>query len=144
MRTLAVGRGPHLDAEDLLRRRRPRAVRAAFITSSALVVLVVLGVLLPVLGFIGAAAAATVGVLRVPVAGIAGALAVGYLLAAVLLLVCVRRRSGAVAWVLGVAAVVSALLVSVWPIVAVSLSGVEQVQDVIPFIRDLVARVADR
>ena len=144
MRTLPVGRGPHLDAENLLRRRRPRAVWAACITSGALVVLVVLGVLLPILGFIGAADAATAGVLRVPVGGIAGALAVGYLLALVLLLLCARRRNGAVAWVLGVAAVISALLVSVWPIVAVALSGVGQVQDVIPFIQDLIARVANR
>ncbi|GAA2754447.1 hypothetical protein [Amnibacterium kyonggiense] len=144
MRTVPIGRGPRLDAENLLHHRRPRAVWAAFITSTVLVVIAVVGVLLPILGFIGAAVAATAGVLRVPVGGIVGAIAIGYVLALVLLVFCVRRTNGAAAWVLGVAAVISALAVSVWPIVAVALSGVAQVQDVEPFIQELIARVLNR
>ncbi|MGT2426749.1 hypothetical protein [Amnibacterium kyonggiense] len=82
--------------------------------------------------------------LHVPVGGIAGAVAIGYLLAVVLLVCCVRRSNGAAAWVLGAAAVVSALVVSVWPVVAVAMSGVAQAQDVVPFIHGLITRVLHR
>jgi hypothetical protein len=125
-------------------RRRPRAVWAAFITSLVVAVLVVAGVLLPVLGLIGTAAGVTAGALRVPVGPIVLAAAVGYLLAIALLALCVSVRNGALAWVLGVAAVVSTLLVSLWPLVAVALSAVDQVQDVVPFIQGLITRVLDR
>jgi hypothetical protein len=125
-------------------RRRPRAVWAAFITSAAVSVVVVAGVLLPVLGLIGAAVGFTAGALRVPVVGIVLAVAIGYLLALVLLALCISVRNGPIAWVLGVAAVVSTLLVSVWPLVAVALAGVDQVQDVVPFIVGLVQRALQR
>ncbi|MGT2426748.1 hypothetical protein [Amnibacterium kyonggiense] len=55
MRTASIRRRARFDAEDLLLRRRPRAVRAATATSTALVVLAAVGVLVPVLGFIGTA-----------------------------------------------------------------------------------------
>jgi branched-subunit amino acid permease len=48
------------------RTSRPRAVRAAFITSTAICLLVVAGVLLPVLGLIAAADGGTAGALNVP------------------------------------------------------------------------------
>jgi hypothetical protein len=56
----------------------------------------------------------------------------------VLLALIVAVRNGPLAWILGVAAVVSTLLVSLWPLVAVAIAGVDQVQDVVPFIQDLV------
>jgi uncharacterized membrane protein len=122
------------------RRPRPRAVWAALVTSVVLCVLIVLGVLLPVLTLIGAADGGTAGALDVPVGSIAAAIAIGYVLALVLLLLVVRVRNGALAWVLGVAAVISTLVVSPWPLVAVAIAGVDQVQDLIPFIQDLIAR----
>ncbi|MGK9148492.1 hypothetical protein KXS11_12770 [Plantibacter flavus] len=122
-------------------RARPRAVWAAALTGLLFVLLVVMGVLLPILGLIGAADGATVGVLDVPVGSIAGALLIGYVLASLFLFLSFRSRNGAVSWVLSVAAVVSALLVSLWPIVAVAIAGVDQSQDIIPFIQDLIARV---
>lgn len=122
------------------RRPRPRAVWAALVTSVVICLLIVVGVLLPVLTLIGAADGGTAGALDVPVGSIAAAIAIGYVLALLLLLLIVKVRNGALAWVLGVAAVISTLVVSLWPLVAVAVAGVDQVQDVIPFIQDLVAR----
>ena len=122
-------------------RPRPRAVWAAAITGLVLLVIVLVGVLLPVLGLIGAADGATAGALDVPVGPIALALVIGYVLALLFLLGSARSRNGALAWVLSVSAVVSATLVSVWPLLAVALAGVDQAGDVIPFIQDLIARV---
>jgi hypothetical protein len=125
-------------------RRKPRAAWAALITGVVLVALIVIGVLLPILTLIGAADGATAGALDVPVGGIVGALAIGYILALLLLLLCLRTRNGAFAWVLAVAAVISTLLVSLWPIVAVAIAGVDQAQDIIPFIQNLIERVTNR
>ena len=122
------------------RRPRPRAVWAALVTSVVLCVLIVVGVLLPVLTLIGAADGGTAGALDVPVGSIVAAIAIGYVLALVVLLLIVKVRNGALAWVLGVAAVISMLVVSLWPLVAVAIAGVDQVQDLIPFIQDLVTR----
>jgi hypothetical protein len=120
------------------RRPRPRAVWAALITSTILCLVIVVGVLIPVLTLIGAADGGTAGALDVPVGGIVAAIAIGYVLALVLLALIVAVRNGPLAWILGVAAVVSTLLVSLWPLVAVAIAGVDQVQDVVPFIQDLV------
>ncbi|KPG88933.1 hypothetical protein [Frigoribacterium sp. RIT-PI-h] len=122
------------------RRPRPRAVWAALVTSVVICVLIVVGVLLPVLTLIGAADGGTAGALDVPVGSIAAAIAIGCVPALVLLLLVVKVRNGALAWVLGGAAVISTLVVSLWPLVAVALAGVDQVQDLIPFIQDLIAR----
>ncbi|MGY3263485.1 membrane protein YdbS with pleckstrin-like domain [Frigoribacterium sp. 2355] len=122
------------------RRPRPRAVWAALVTSVVLCVLIVVGVLLPVLTLIGAADGGTAGALDVPVGSIVAAIAIGYVLALVVLLLIVKVRNGALAWVLGVAAVISTLVVSLWPLVAVAIAGVDQVQDLIPFIQDLITR----
>ncbi|WP_233568535.1 hypothetical protein [Frigoribacterium sp. PhB118] len=109
-------------------------------TSAVLCVLIVVGVLLPVLTLIGAADGGTAGALDVPVGSIVAAIAIGYVLALVLLLLIVKVRNGPLAWVLGVAAVISTLVVSLWPLVAVAIAGVDQVQDLIPFIQDLITR----
>ncbi len=122
------------------RRPRPRAVWAALVTSAVLCVLIVVGVLLPVLTLIGAADGGTAGALDVPVGSIVAAIAIGYVLALVVLLLIVKVRNGPLAWVLGVAAVISTLVVSLWPLVAVAIAGVDQVQDLIPFIQDLITR----
>ena len=61
---------------------------------------------------------------------IAAAAVIGYLLAVVLLALILVVRKGALAWVLGVAAVISTLLVSFWPLLATALAGVDQARDV--------------
>ena len=74
------------------RRPRPRAVWAALVTSVVVCLLIVVGVLLPVLTLIGAADGGTAGALDVPVGSIAAAIAIGYVLALVLLLLVVAPR----------------------------------------------------
>lgn len=128
-------------ASSRTRRRRPRAVWAALITGAVLSVIVVVGVLLPVLGLIGAADATTVGVLRVPVGAIAASIVISYLIALGLLLLTFVSRYGPLAWITAVAAVIATLVGSLWPLVATAFASVAQVQDVIPFIEDLVGRV---
>ena len=125
-------------------RRRPRAVWVAVATGSALVVVTVAAVLIPILTLIGTADGATVGALDVPVGAIVIALLIGYGLALVLLLIAARVRNGPLAWILAVSAVVSTLVVSVWPLFAVAAAGVDQASDIIPFIQDLIHRVTNR
>lgn len=122
------------------RRPRPAAVWAALVTGAVLCVSSVAFVLLPVLGLIGAADGSTVGALNVPVGSIAVALVIGLGLALVLLALIVATRNGAVAWVLAVAAVISTLVVSLWPLVATAFAAVGQAGEVIPFIQGLIER----
>ena len=123
------------------RRPRPAAVWAALVTGAVLCVSTVVFVLLPVLGLIGAADGSTAGALDVPVGSIAVALVIGLGLALVLLALIVATRNGAVAWVLAVAAVISTLVVSLWPLVATAFAAVGQAGDVIPFIKGLIEQV---
>ncbi|CAQ00518.1 hypothetical protein ACR8AL_11760 [Clavibacter sepedonicus] len=124
-----------------LLRRRLRATHAAAVTGLVVVLVVVVVVLLPVLGFIGAADAATVGQLDVPVTLIALGVGVSLVVAVVMLVVSARTRDGRVAWVAAVSAVVATLVGSAWPLVATVIASVDQVQDAIPFVQDLVGRV---
>jgi hypothetical protein len=124
-----------------VRRRRPRAVRAATLTGAIVSAVVVVGVLLPVLGFIGAADAATAGQLDVPVTLIALGVGVSLVVAVVMLVISTRTRDGRVAWIAAVSAVVATLVGSAWPLVATTIASVDQVQDAIPFVQDLVGRV---
>ncbi|MDA3805451.1 hypothetical protein [Clavibacter sp. CT19] len=123
------------------RRRRPRSARAAAVTALVAAIVVVAVVLLPVLGFVGAADAATAGQLDVPVTLIALGVGVSLVVALVMLGIAARTRDGRVAWVAAVSAVVATLVGSAWPLVATVIAGVDQVQDAIPFLRDLVGHV---
>ncbi|OQJ58978.1 hypothetical protein DZF92_08505 [Clavibacter michiganensis subsp. insidiosus] len=124
-----------------VRRRRPRAVWAATLTGAIVSAVVVVVVLLPVLGFIGAADAATAGQLDVPVTLIALGVGVSLVVAVVMLVISTRTRDGRVAWIAAVSAVVATLVGSAWPLVATTIASVDQVQDAIPFVQDLVGRV---
>ena len=120
--------------------RRPTAVWAALATGLVVSFVVVLAVFLPVLGLLAAADGGTAGVLDVPVGSIALAAVIGFLFALVLLGLILTTRSGPLAWVLAVAAVVSTLLVSLWPLVTTAFSAVDQASDAWPFITGLVER----
>ncbi|AWF97325.1 hypothetical protein BEH61_02270 [Clavibacter michiganensis subsp. insidiosus] len=124
-----------------MRRRRPRAVWAATLTGAIVSAVVVVVVLLPVLGFIGAADAATAGQLDVPVTLIALGVGVSLVVAVVMLVISTRTRDGRVAWIAAVSAVVATLVGSAWPLFATTIASVDQVQDAIPFVQDLVGRV---
>ncbi|MBM7411877.1 putative Tic20 family protein [Clavibacter michiganensis] len=124
-----------------VRRRRPRAVWAATLTGAIVSAVVVVVALLPVLGFIGAADAATAGQLDVPVTLIALGVGVSLVVGVVMLVISARTRDGRVAWIAAVSAVVATLVGSAWPLVATTIASVDQVQDAIPFVQDLIGRV---
>ena len=124
-----------------MRRRRPRAVWAATLTGAILSAVVVVGVLLPVLGLIGAADATTAGQLDVPVGLIALGIVISLVVGLAMLAVAAMTRSGVVAWIAAVSAVVATLVGSAWPLVATTIASVDQVQDAIPFVQDLIGRV---
>ena len=128
----------------LVRRPVSRAVWAARITGTTLCALVVVGILLPVLGLIGAADAATIGALRVPVGAVVASIAISYWVALVLLIAAFVLKHAPLAWVAAVAAVVATLVGSVWPLVATAFASVQQVQDVVPFIQHLIEQVTTR
>lgn len=135
MRTSSIGSG---------RTRRPRAVWAALITGVVLCVAIVAGILLPVLGLIGAADATTIGALRVPVGAITASIVISYLIGLGFLALTFVSRIGALAWITAVAAVIATLVGSIWPLVATAFASVGQVQDVIPFIQDLIGQITGR
>ncbi|WP_043668689.1 hypothetical protein [Clavibacter michiganensis] len=124
-----------------LRRRRPRAVWAAMLTGASVSAVVVVGVLLPVLGLIGAADATTAGQLDVPVGLIALGIVIPLVVGLATLAVAAVTRSGVVAWIAAVSAVIATLVASAWPLVATTIASVDQVQDAIPFVQDLIGRV---
>ncbi|MBM7387364.1 putative Tic20 family protein [Clavibacter michiganensis] len=124
-----------------LRRRRPRAVWAATLTGAIVSAVVVVGVLLPVLGLIGAADATTAGQLDVPVGLIALGIVISLVVGLAMIAVAAMTRSGVVAWIAAVSAVVATLVGSAWPLVATTIASVDQVQDAIPFVQDLIGRV---
>ncbi|OUE31477.1 hypothetical protein BFL35_04890 [Clavibacter michiganensis] len=128
-------------ANGALRRRRPRAVWAAMLTGAIVSAVVVVGVLLPVLGLIGAADATTAGQLDVPVGPIALGIVISLVVGLATLAVAAVTRSGVVAWIAAVSAVIATLVGSAWPLVATTIASVDQVQDAIPFVQDLIGRV---
>lgn len=137
MRTHSFGNGSG-------RRARPRSVWAALITAVVLCIVIVAGVLLPVLGLIGAAKATTGGVLNLPVGAITASIVISYLLAVVFLVLTFVSRIGALAWIAAVAAVVATLVGSLWPLAATAFASVDQVQEVIPFIQNLITQVTSQ
>lgn len=126
---------------DRVRRRRPRAAWAALITAVILCGLTVVGVLLPVLALIGSVGATTFGALHIPVGTITLSIVLSYLVGLGFLVLTFVVRFGALAWITGVAAVIATLVGSLWPLVATAFSSVSQIQDVIPFIQELIGRI---
>ena len=119
-------------------RVRARAVWFALATGTAAVVAIALAVLAPVIALITGAAGAA-GFVRVPFGTITIVVAAGFLLAAGLLALILRSRRGPAAWILAVAAVIAALVVSVYPVVAVAIAASGQASEIVPFISDLIA-----
>ena len=121
---------------------RPIGPLIALVVGIVGVVLTALGVLLPVFGPICSAEGATGTVLVVPVGRVVVALLVTFGLAVGLLVAAGRSQRTALAWVLAVVAVVVVAFGSVYPLIAVASSAVGQARDLVPWIRDLITRVA--
>ncbi|MFC7431580.1 MULTISPECIES: hypothetical protein [unclassified Agrococcus] len=121
------------------RRIPPRLIAAA--VGAILVVgngLLVLG---PVMGLVGAAGSVVPGALQIPVGQIAIAIVVGFLVAAGCVVVAGVARYPWLSWTFVVAAWVSSLIGSIWPIVVTANAAVDRVGDIIPFITELISRI---
>lgn len=123
-------------------RPRPRSTWIALATGIIGCLVVFGGVLLPVLGLIGTGVPFAPFV-EVPVIRIGVAVIGGYALAAGLLAVAAISRSGAVSWVSSVAAVIAALVVSLYPLLAVGLAASGEVGDAIPRVLEWIGRVTN-
>lgn len=122
-------------------RRKPRAAWIALVVGVVLCAVIVVGVLLPVLGLIGGVGATTFGTLHIPVGAITASIVISYLVALGFLVLTFLVRFGALAWITAVAAIIATLVGSLWPLVATAFASVSEVQEVIPFIQQLIGRV---
>jgi len=124
--------------------RRPRGVFVATGIGAGLVVLIALGLFLPLVGFLAGTTASTAGLIPFPALSVTlVTLAGAVVVAGLLLLALTRRRTGfAIVWV--VLAVVVALAVAVFPLVAVASGSAERASDVAPLIGELWGRLTGR
>jgi hypothetical protein len=114
-------------------RGRPRSVWIALGVGVGATVLVALLVLAPVVSLLAGVLGAERFV-EVPVVGIGAVVVAGYLLAAGLLALIIRVRHGAIAWVLAVAAVIAATIVSLYPVLGVAAALTDRVGDIVPLV----------
>lgn len=114
-------------------RRRDRSVWFALGGGIGATALVALLVLAPVVSLVAGSVGAEWFV-DVPVGRIGVVVVAGYLLAAGLLALILRTRRGPVGWVLAVAAVIAATVVSLYPMVAVASAVTEGLGDIVPFV----------
>ena len=116
---------------------RNRAVWAARITGGVACVIVLFGIYLPVLALLGSASAATVGAVRVPVAAIAASTLICFVVVTGFLVLAFRIRRGAIAWIAAIAAIVAALIASLWPLLAAAFASATQTENVIASVQRL-------
>ena len=120
--------------------RRPHSVWFALATGILVTLAVAAGVLGPVLALVGSTIGA-VPLAPFPYAAVTITVIAGYALAAGLLALILRIRNGTLAWILAVAAVVAALIVSVYPFFPLATAATDTAGDAIPVVVDWVNRV---
>lgn len=121
-------------------RHRPRSVWFALGTGVVLTIIVAGAVLTPVTGLVGAAIAAT-PVIPFPVAGMVVTVIAGYALSAGFLALILRLRNGALAWISAVAAVIAALVVSVYPLGATAIAAARGAGDAVPTVLEWIEKI---
>lgn len=121
--------------------RRTRGVSIATGVGAGVVVLIALGLFLPLLGFLAGATASTAGLIPFPALSVTLVTLVGVVIVAGLLLLALTRRRTGVAIVWVVLAVLVALAVTVFPLVAVASGSAERASDVAPLIGELWGRL---
>ncbi len=108
-----------------------------------LVVLIGLLLFLPLTGFLAATTASTAGLVPFPVLSVTLVTLLGIVLAVGALLLAVTRRRTAAAWVFAVIAVLVALAVTVFPLVAVAVGSADRASDIVPLLGDIWTRISD-
>lgn len=121
--------------------RRPRGVYIATGVGAALAAIIALALYLPLVGFLAATTATTAGLVPFPVAGVTGVTLLGILIVVGALLLAVTRRRPWLSWTLAVIAVVVAIAVTVFPLIAVAVGSADRASDIVPLITDLWQRV---
>lgn len=122
--------------------RRPRGVYIATGVGAALAAIIALALYLPLVGFLAATTASTAGLVPFPLGSVTGVTLLGLLVVAGALLLALTRRRPWLSWTLAVIAVLVALAVTVFPLIAVAVGSADRASDVTPLIVDLWQRVA--
>ena len=117
--------------------RRPRGVLVTTAIGAALIVIVAAGVFLPLVGFLALATASTAGLVPFPALSVTLVSLLGAVACAGLLLLALTRRRTATAIAWTVLAVIVAVAVTAFPLVAVVTGSAERASDLAPVIGDL-------
>lgn len=106
-------------------------------TGTVVVMLVALGLFLPLVGLLVGVTASSAGLVPFPALSVTAVALVGVVVVAVLLLFALTRRRPAGAWAAAVVAVLAALAVTAFPVIAVAAGSAERVSDVGPLLVEL-------
>jgi len=121
--------------------RRPRGVLVTTGIGAVVVALIALGLFLPLVGFLAGTTASTAGLVPFPALSVTLVALLGLVAVAGLLLLAVTRRRTGVAIVWAALAVLVALAVTVFPLVAVASGSAERASDVVPLLGELWGRL---
>lgn len=129
----------HTTDRALMTSRRSATVAAI---GAGIVVVFTLVVYLPLVGFLGGATASTAGIVPFPVVSVTVVTFVGAATIAGLLALALTRRRSGVAWALVALAVVVALAVTAFPLVAVVIGSAQRIGEIGPVISALWQQLA--
>ena len=121
-------------------RPRPRGVRVASGVGLVAVLLLVFGAFLPLVGFLAGITGTTAGLVPFPFVRVGLVTLVGVVAVLALLLLAVTRRHGGTAWTAVVLALLVALGVTLFPLVAVAIGSADRVGDVWPVVAAIWSR----
>lgn len=129
----------HTTDRALVTSRRSATVAAI---GAGIVVVFTLVVYLPLVGFLGGATASTAGIVPFPVVSVTVVTFVGAATIVGLLALALTRRRSGVAWALVAFAVVVALAVTAFPLVAVVIGSAQRIGEIGPVISALWQQLA--
>ena len=121
--------------------RRPRGVLVTAGSGTGHDVVIAAGLFLPLVGCLAGATASTVGLVPFPAASVTLVALAGVVVCVGLLLAALTRRRTATAIVWTVLAVMVALAVTAFPLVAVVTGSAERASDLAPIVGDLWGRI---
>lgn len=123
-------------------RPRPRGVWVAAAVGAVVVVLLAVAAFLPLVGFLAGVTATTAGLVPFPFLRVTLVALLGGVVVLALLLLAVTRRHSATAWTAVVPAVLVALAVTAFPLVAVAVGSADRAGDAWPVLVELWSRFA--
>lgn len=118
-----------------------RSATAAAV-GAGLIVLIALVLYLPLVGFLAGATASTAGLIPFPALSVGLVTVFGAVVVLGLLALAATRRRSGVAWVLVVVAILAALGVTAFPLVAVVLGSAQRVGEIGPVVSSLWQQVS--